>query len=124
MESLLLSSAFAWVTPKRSWSCCLSIPVNRLGSWNSNGPVSHPLRSSAMHQFALPATGKGVVYPVRDGDKTISGSSISTVRPENQLTDFKSELIRDFDWSFDGKQLAVIRGHSDADVVLIRDSEK
>ena len=38
--------------------------------------------------------------------------------------DFKSEFIRDFDYSFDGKQLAIIRGHREADVVLIRESEK
>ena len=68
--------------------------------------------------------GKGVVYPVRDGDidnlwlQHLDGS------PGKPVTDFKSELIRDFDWSFDGKQLAVIRGHRDSDVVLIRDSEK
>ncbi len=68
--------------------------------------------------------GKGVVYPVRDGDvdnlrlQNLDGS------PGKQITDFKSELIRDFDWSFDGKQLAVIRGHRDSDVVLFRNSEK
>jgi len=70
------------------------------------------------------ADGKGIVYPVRDGDadnlwlQHFDGSS------GKLLTDFKSELIRDFDWSFDGKQLAVIRGHRDSDVVLIRESEK
>jgi Tol biopolymer transport system component len=68
--------------------------------------------------------GKGVVYPVRDGDvdnlwlQNLDGS------PGKTVTDFKSELIRDFDWSFDGKQLAVIRGHRESDVVLFRNSEK
>jgi serine/threonine protein kinase/Tol biopolymer transport system component len=38
------------------------------------------------------------------------------------VTDFASERIYDFHWSFDGKQLALVRGHTDADVVLIRDS--
>jgi hypothetical protein len=41
-----------------------------------------------------------------------------------QLTDFKSEYIRDFDYSYDGKQLAIIRGHRESDVVVIRGSEK
>ena len=45
-------------------------------------------------------------------------------RPGKQLTDFKLEFIRDFDYSYDGKQLAIIRGHRESDVVLIRDSEK
>lgn len=38
--------------------------------------------------------------------------------------DLKSEFIRDFDHSYDGKQLAIIRGHRESNVVLIRDSEK
>jgi serine/threonine protein kinase len=38
-----------------------------------------------------------------------------------QLTSFTSERITDFHWSFDGKQLALVRGHNDSDVVLIRD---
>ncbi|MFZ0278834.1 MAG: hypothetical protein WA254_11485 [Candidatus Sulfotelmatobacter sp.] len=73
---------------------------------------------------SLTRDGKGVVYPVRDGDvdnlwlQNLPGS------PGKTITDFKSELIRDFDWSFDGKQLAVIRGHRDSDVVLFRNSEK
>ena len=66
----------------------------------------------------------GIIYPVRDGQtdnlwlQRLDGSR------GKQLTDFKSEFIRDFDYSYDGKQLAVIRGHREADVVLVRDSEK
>jgi len=73
---------------------------------------------------AFSADGKGIVYPIRNGEtdnlwlQNLDGS------PGKQLTDFKSEFIRDFDYSFDGKQLAIIRGHREADVVLIRDSEK
>jgi serine/threonine protein kinase len=68
--------------------------------------------------------GKAVTYAMRDGDaaniwlQNLDGSA------GKLLTDFKSELIRDFDYSFDGKQLAVVRGHRESDVVLIRDSEK
>jgi serine/threonine protein kinase/Tol biopolymer transport system component len=66
----------------------------------------------------------GIIYPIRDGQtdnlwlQHLDGSG------GRQLTDFKSEFIRDFDYSYDGKQLAIIRGHREADVVLIRDSEK
>src|SRR5208282_3507494 len=73
---------------------------------------------------AFSADGRGIIYPTRNGDvdnlwlQPLDGS------PGKQLTDFKSEFIRDFDSSFDGKQLAIIRGHREADVVLIRDSEK
>jgi eukaryotic-like serine/threonine-protein kinase len=38
-------------------------------------------------------------------------------------TAFKSEHIVVFHWSWDGKKLALMRGHTDADVVLIRDTQ-
>jgi Tol biopolymer transport system component len=68
--------------------------------------------------------GKAVVYPFRDKDtgnlwlQPLDGS------PGRQITNFKSELISDFHWSFDGSRLGLIRGHTDSDVALIRDSEK
>jgi eukaryotic-like serine/threonine-protein kinase len=68
--------------------------------------------------------GTGVIYPVRNGAidnlwlQHLDGS------PGKRLTDFKSEFIRDFDYSFDGKQLAIVRGHRESDVVVIRDAEK
>jgi eukaryotic-like serine/threonine-protein kinase len=102
-----------------------------------------PLDSSQPHQFLeferpraesleglgdapvrFASDGKAVIYPVRDGDTDNLWLQHLDGSPGKPLTDFKSELIRDFDWSFDGKQLAVIRGHRDRDVVLIRDSER
>jgi serine/threonine protein kinase len=68
--------------------------------------------------------GKGIIYPVRDGSvdnlwlQNLDGS------PGKLLTDFKSDFIRDFDYSVDGKQLAIIRGHRESDVVLLREAEK
>jgi serine/threonine protein kinase len=69
--------------------------------------------------------GKGLVYPVRNGDvdnlwlQPLDGS------PGKQLTNFTSEHIGDsFGWSLDGSKLAVIRGHVDSDVVLIRDGQQ
>jgi Tol biopolymer transport system component len=78
-------------------------------------PRSGPIRFS--HD------GKAIVYPVRRGgvdnlwSQPLDGSS------GKQLTDFNSEHIIDFHWSFDGSQLGVVRGHTDSDVVLIRDSQ-
>lgn len=65
--------------------------------------------------------GKAVVYPARENGvdnlwlQPLDGSK------GRQITDFTSERIYDFHWSFDGKQLGIVRGHNDADVVLIRD---
>jgi eukaryotic-like serine/threonine-protein kinase len=68
--------------------------------------------------------GKGFIYPVRNGDADNLWLQHLDGSPGKQLTDFKSELIREFDYSMDGKQLAVIRGNRESDVALIRESEK
>jgi len=39
--------------------------------------------------------------------------------PPKQITNFKSDLIFSFDWSRDGKQLALARGATSSDVILI-----
>ncbi len=67
--------------------------------------------------------GKSVVYPARENGvdnlwlQPLDGSK------GKLITDFKSERFHDFHWSPDGKQLAIVRGHTDADVVLIRDAQ-
>ena len=67
--------------------------------------------------------GKAVVYPIRESGidnlwrQPLDGSK------GRYITDFKSERIYDFHWSFDRKQLALVRGHNDSDVVLIRDMQ-
>jgi len=68
--------------------------------------------------------GRAVVYPTRSNGvdnlwlQPVDGSK------GRQITDFTSEHIYDFHWSFDGKQLAMVRGHTDSDVVLVRDMQK
>ena len=67
--------------------------------------------------------GKAMVYPIRENGvdnlwlQPLDGS------PGKQITSFNAERIGDFHWSFDGKRLAIVRGHTDSDVVLIRDSK-
>ncbi len=66
--------------------------------------------------------GKALVYPTRENGvdnlwlQPLDGSK------GRLITDFTSEHIYDFHWSPDGKQLAMVRGHTDSDVVLIKDS--
>jgi Tol biopolymer transport system component len=68
--------------------------------------------------------GKAVVYPVREnGVDNLWQQSLDGSKGK-ALTDFSSEHIFDFHWSLDGKQLALVRGHTDADVVLIRDGQQ
>lgn len=68
--------------------------------------------------------GKAVVYPTRD--KGVDNLWLQPLDGSKgkQITDFASERIWDFRWSFDGSKLALVRGHTDADVVLIRDAQQ
>jgi eukaryotic-like serine/threonine-protein kinase len=68
--------------------------------------------------------GKAVVYPVHGGAADNLWAQPLDGSTGKQITNFTSERIIDFHWSFDGKQLGLIRGHTDSDVVLIRDMEK
>jgi len=79
-------------------------------------PRSGPIRFSP--------DGRAVVYPVHAGAADNLWVQPLDGSPSKQITDFTSERIVDFHWSFDGKQLGLIRGHTDSDVVLIRDLEK
>ena len=64
-----------------------------------------------------------MVYALADQDsenlwlQTLDGS------PGKQITNFKSEQIMDFHWSFDGSKLGMVRGHTDSDVVLLEESK-
>jgi hypothetical protein len=40
-----------------------------------------------------------------------------------QITKFESEQILSFHWSPDGKNLGILRGHTDSDVVLLQESK-
>ena len=67
--------------------------------------------------------GKAVIYAFREQDaenlwlQSLDGSA------GKQITNFKSERITDFHWSFDGSKLGMVRGHTDSDVVLLEESK-
>ena len=67
---------------------------------------------------------KAVAYPIRE-----SGVDNVWVQPLDgasgrRITSFNAEQISTFAWSPDGKSLAILRGHTDSDVVLIRDTSR
>ena len=68
--------------------------------------------------------GKAALYPFRDKHADNLWLQPLDGSPGKQLTNFKSEMIGDFGWSFDGSKLALLRGHTQSDVVLLRASEK
>lgn len=67
--------------------------------------------------------GKAVVYPFRDQDADNLWLQPLDGSPGKQITNFKSEQIMDFHWSFDGSKLGMVRGHTDSDVVLLQESK-
>ena len=83
--------------------------------------VQRPVSSTEAVRFSH--DGKAVVYPFRDQDADNLWLQPLDGSPGKQLTNFKSEHVTDFHWSFDGKRLGLIRGHVDSDVVLLRESK-
>jgi hypothetical protein len=67
--------------------------------------------------------GKAVIYPFHDSDADNFWLQPLDGSPGKQITNFKSEHIGDFHYSFDGSKLGVIRGHTDSDVVLLQESK-
>jgi serine/threonine protein kinase len=68
--------------------------------------------------------GKGIVYPIRE--KGVDNLWVQPLDggPGRQLTNFTALKIYSYQWSPDGKSLALVRGDSPSDLVLIQDSRK
>jgi serine/threonine protein kinase/Tol biopolymer transport system component len=85
-------------------------------------------RPVKMFDIILPAVrwtpdGRSLTYIVdRAGSSNIWKQPLDG-GPPTQLTDFKTDRIFWFDWSRDGKQLALVRGAVSSDVVLISDTK-
>jgi eukaryotic-like serine/threonine-protein kinase len=68
--------------------------------------------------------GKALVYGVRENGADNLWKQPLDGSPGTRLTSFTSEHIYDFHWSSDGSRLALVRGHSDSDVVLMRNERQ
>ena len=89
------------------------------------GKVRQLLKSekSAWGVIHYTPDGKALVYGYRENGVDNLWRQPLDGSPGKRLTSFTSELINDFHWSFDGKQLAIVRGHTDSDVVLMRSQQ-
>ena len=76
-------------------------------------------------KFRFTPDGKAVAYAAIDdqGVANLWSQSLQGGAPK-QITNFKSDKIFDFAWSPDGKELAVSRGRTSRDVVLLNDTGK
>ena len=83
-----------------------------------------------LYRFDLPAAaawfrwapeGKALDYSLTRGGVSNIWRQPLAGGPPKQVTNFKSEQIFSFDWSHDGKQLALARGTRSHDAILIGD---
>ncbi|HKW56944.1 MAG TPA: protein kinase [Candidatus Acidoferrum sp.] len=84
--------------------------------------VFHDLDPRATPPIRFTPDGKAVAYTVRE--KGVDNLWIQPLdnTPFHQLTHFTSENIPTFRYSRDGSQMAIERGHSESDAVLLRDT--
>ena len=68
--------------------------------------------------------GKSLVYTIRENGVDNLWQQPLDGSPGKPLTSFKAEHIWDFHWSPDGSKLAMVRGHTDSDVVLMRSQQQ
>ena len=68
--------------------------------------------------------GKAIEYPVRENGVDNIWRQPLDGSPGKWETAFNSEQIGGFEWSPDGKTLALQRGHTESDVVLLKDERK
>ena len=92
----------------------------------ASGELLRTLEYDPRHegQLRFSPDGKNVVYPVRE--KGVDNLWLQPLDggPGRQLTNFTSLKIYFYQWSPDGKSLALVRGDSPSDLVLIQESQK
>jgi len=74
-------------------------------------------------QVRFSPDGKAVVYPIREKGVDNLWWQPRDGSPGRQLTNFTSLKIYSYQWSPDGKSLALVRGDSPSDLVLIQNSQ-
>jgi Tol biopolymer transport system component len=93
-----------------------------LGS--SSPPQMLDVNSNYMGGVQFTPDGKSIAYSIREhGVENVWIQPLAAGSAGHSITDFKSEQIWSSDLSPDGKRLAVLRGHYDADVVLLQESK-
>jgi Tol biopolymer transport system component len=106
--------------------------TSRLGIFNSDSADSPALSiepnprivvNNGALQFA--PDGKALAYAITD-DKNVDNIWLQPLdgKPGHQLTQFHSDSIFAFRWSPDQKRLHVVRGHTESDIILLRDTSK
>jgi hypothetical protein len=72
--------------------------------------------------LSFTSDGKSITYPIRESGVDNLWTQPLEGLAGRQVTSFTSEQIVGFHWSPDGRSIGILRGHTDSDVVLIRES--
>jgi len=100
----------------------LRIAILNLEAMNSSPRMISADQRLSGAGLAFTPDGKALAYPIREnGVDNLWVESLSGDSPYKKITNFKSDQIGDFHWSPDGRNLGVLRFHSNSDVVLIRE---
>ena len=90
------------------------------------GQVLRVLQYDPRHsgQLRFSPDGRAIVYPVREHGTDNLWLQPLDGSPARLLTSFTSLLIYSYQWSADGKRLALVRGDAPSDLVLIQEAAK
>jgi serine/threonine protein kinase len=98
-----------------------NIAIVSLGSSQLLQTMEYDPRHNGQIRFS--PDGKAVVYPIREKGVDNLWRQPLDGSPGRQLTNFTSLKIYSYQWSPDGKSLALVRGLSPSDLVLIQNSQ-
>ena len=121
-----LSGLSAHVSPDgkllayRTWGAAVASPnVLSVVPFGGGDPVYRFDLPPGASEFRWAPTGNGLDYFLTRGGVSNLWRQPLAGGPPRQITNFNSEQIFSFDWSRDGKQLALARGTTSQDVILI-----
>jgi len=106
--------------------------TSRLGIFNGDTAESpalslepNPRISVSNSALQFVPDGKALAYAITD-DKNVDNIWLQPLdgKPGHQLTQFQSDSIFALRWSPDQKRLHVVRGHTESDIILLRDTSK
>jgi Tol biopolymer transport system component len=67
--------------------------------------------------------GTAIAYPIRENGVDNVWTEPLNGSPGRQITNFDAEQILSFHWSPDAKNLGILQGHTDSDVVLLQETK-
>ncbi len=91
---------------------------------NSFGKVEQEIEYNLISQYNWSPDGKSLtILTNRSGVQNIWRQPIDGSAP-TPITDFKSGRIMNFTWTADGKELFLVRGNTNNDLILIKDADR